>query len=98
MLNLAYAWTDKLMTYISYSEGFKSGGFDQRLTAPPPDSRPTTFEPETATAIEVGLKADLFDDRMRLNPSIRTTRICKLSYVNHLLQSRSMVEKPTSMD
>ena len=65
MLNLAYQATDDLMVYGSYSEGFKSGGFDQRYTGP--TSVPTSFDPESAKTYEVGLKADLLDHKARLN-------------------------------
>ncbi|MEJ8566427.1 TonB-dependent receptor [Elongatibacter sediminis] len=65
MLNLAYQWADELMTYVSYSEGFKSGGFDQRFTAFTPE--PSSYQPEYADTWEVGLKTDLLDNRIRLN-------------------------------
>ena len=65
MLNLAYQWTDELMTYVSYSEGFKSGGFDQRFTAFTP--APSSYDPEYADTWEAGLKTDLADNRVRLN-------------------------------
>jgi iron complex outermembrane receptor protein len=63
--SIAYRWTDGLMTYFSYSQGFKSGGFVQRVF--PPKSEVPSFEPETATVYEVGLKWTGFDDRVRLD-------------------------------
>ncbi len=68
MLNLAYQATDNLLVYGSYSEGFKSGGFDQRFTAF--TAEPSSFQPETAQTYEVGLKADLFDHKARLNMAL----------------------------
>ena len=68
MFNLAYQWTDDVMVYGSYSEGFKSGGFDQRFTAF--TIEPSSFQPETAQTYEAGLKADLFDHRVRLNVAL----------------------------
>jgi len=68
MLNLAYQATDDVLVYASYSEGFKSGGFDQRFTGP--SDAPSTFEPETADSYEVGMKADLFDHKARLNVAL----------------------------
>jgi len=64
-VSLTYFWNDDLMTYASYSEGFKGGGFQQRifparLTAP-------NFEKETARVYEVGLKTTLLDGRLRLS-------------------------------
>lgn len=35
-VNLSYKWSDDIMTYLSYSEGFKSGGFLQRIIPPQP--------------------------------------------------------------
>jgi iron complex outermembrane receptor protein len=63
-VNIAYKWTEDLMTYLSYSEGFKSGGFVQRVF--PPKTEVPSFEPETAAVYEVGLKWTFFDRRVRL--------------------------------
>ena len=45
-----------VMTYLSWSEGFKSGGFNQRYNAAPPGNAPISFDPETAESFELGLK------------------------------------------
>jgi iron complex outermembrane receptor protein len=66
MVNLAYQANDELMLYGSYSEGFKSGGFDQRYNVAFPDG-PTSFEPETANTYEVGMKSAWLDNTLRLN-------------------------------
>lgn len=57
MINLAYRWNDSLMTYVSYSEGFKGGGFTQRVF--PPLGFIPTFRPEFSTTYELGFKADI---------------------------------------
>ena len=67
-LNLSYNWTDDVMTYISYSEGFKSGGFVQRVF--PPKTEVPSFEPETAKVYELGLKWLGLNDRIRLNGAV----------------------------
>jgi iron complex outermembrane receptor protein len=65
MANLAYQWADGFMTYASYSEGFKSGGFTQRIFPPLP--APPPFGPEFAASYELGFKFDSADRRVRLN-------------------------------
>jgi iron complex outermembrane receptor protein len=65
MANLAYEWTGGFMTYASYSEGFKSGGFTQRIFPPLP--APPPFGPEFAKSYELGFKFDSADRRLRLN-------------------------------
>lgn len=81
MVNLAYDIDDNIMVYGSYSEGFKSGGFTQRVfppvvagfTAPPgtPDiDLIPTFDPEFVGVYELGFKSTLFDGRMRLNGAV----------------------------
>lgn len=65
MVNLSYYWLPDLMTYFTYSEGFKSGGFTQRIF--PPEPSVPTFEPEFVTSYEVGLKWTGFDKKVRLN-------------------------------
>lgn len=53
-----------VMAYASYNRGFKSGGFNAlgNFGDPP-------YRPETLDAYEVGVKADLFSRRLRINPA-----------------------------
>lgn len=63
-LALDHRFTPEVMAYVSYNRGFKSGGYNPigSFNDPP-------YEPETLDAYEVGVKADLFDRRVRLNPA-----------------------------
>jgi len=65
MGSLNYQWTDDLMTYLSYSEGYKSGGFNQRVF--PPRSEPGSFEPENVSVYEAGWKWTNDADTVRFN-------------------------------
>jgi len=56
--SLQYRWTENLMSYFSWSQGFKSGGFNQRYNAPPPGNLPIPFKEEKARTYELGLKSD----------------------------------------
>ncbi|MBL4826171.1 MAG: TonB-dependent receptor [Spongiibacteraceae bacterium] len=79
MINLSYDIDDGTMVYASYSEGFKSGGFNARNIKPGPAVR--TFNPELATTYEVGFKADLFDSTLRLNGALFHTDYEDLQFV-----------------
>ena len=59
--------TDAGMIYATYSEGFRSGGFNGRNTAP---ANAGPYEPETVESIEVGAKTTWMDDRLQLNVSL----------------------------
>lgn len=55
--------------YLSYARGFKSGGFNGR-PAPGPNGNFGTvapYDPETNDTIELGMKSEWFEHRMRLN-------------------------------
>lgn len=65
LVNLSYHWTDSVMTYVSYSEGFKGGGFTDRVSFPVPET--PTFDPEEVDSYEAGFKSTLFNDRLHLN-------------------------------
>jgi len=68
---LSYQWTDDLMTYLSYAEGFKGGGFDQRVFPPRgPDGRPASFAPERLTQYEAGWKWENGNRTVRLNGAV----------------------------
>jgi len=59
--------TDSVMTYLSYSEGFKSGGFNVRANqvAVPESAEP--FDDEKITTYEVGAKTTWAGGRVVLN-------------------------------
>ncbi len=65
---LDYQWTDDIMTYATVSKGFKSGGFNIDIvsigTAPPAI---TSFDPETVTNFEIGIRTSFADRRIRAN-------------------------------
>ena len=54
MVNLSYDWNDSLMTYATYAEGFKSGGFQQRIAGELPGA--PSYEPEFVDSYEIGFK------------------------------------------
>ena len=55
MVNLSYDWSDNAMGYVTYSEGFKSGGVQQRNAGRFGPSAPT-YDPEFVESFEVGFK------------------------------------------
>ena len=71
MLNLAYTMDDGNLVYFTYSEGFKVGGFNQRIF--PPEPSLPTFDPEYVKSYEVGAKAEFLESNLRVNASIFTT-------------------------
>src|SRR5690606_33371999 len=70
--SVQYRWNDAVMTYLSYSEGFKSGGFNQRYNAAPPGNAPISFGAETATTVEFGVKLNPVRG-LRVNAAAFTT-------------------------
>lgn len=73
--SLQYRWNDNFLTYFSWSQGFKSGGFNERYNAPTVDlstgvvnNLPISFDEETANTYEVGFKSDI-GGVLRLNAS-----------------------------
>jgi iron complex outermembrane recepter protein len=70
--SVQYRWNDAAMTYVSYSEGFKSGGFNQRYNAAPPGNAPISFGAETATTYEFGVKLNPMPG-LRVNAAVFTT-------------------------
>lgn len=72
MVNLAWHATPDVMIYGSFSQGFKSGGFVQRVF--PPVAATPQFSSEEATAYELGFKSSLFDRRLTLNGALFYTK------------------------
>jgi iron complex outermembrane receptor protein len=65
---LQYHFDPSAMAYLSYSRGFKTGGWTTRLTAPLPAGSPAqSFGPEKDQTYEVGFKSDWFDRQLIVN-------------------------------
>jgi len=56
---LSYDLTDDMTTYASFSQGFKSGGFDMRGDAVFTPNTVNGYDPETVDSYEIGLKGAL---------------------------------------
>lgn len=69
-VGLNYSLTDAVMAYLSYSTGFKSGGVDPRANLLANARAGDPFNPEIVNTTELGIKSELFDDRMRLNVTL----------------------------
>lgn len=62
--NISYQWNDALMTYFTYSEGFKGGGVQVRNG---PLNVVPTFGPEFVESYEIGLKWSGMDGRFNVS-------------------------------
>ena len=84
MASLSYRWSSEVLTYASYSKGFKGGGFTQRVF--PPFANIPSFKPETSEPYEIGVKTDLLDRKVRLNAA---------AFVNNYDNLQITVNDPT---
>ncbi len=73
-LGFDYHFGEDVMLYGSWSKGYKTGSWTTRLSSPQPvyEDLPNgesslDFDPEEATATELGLKMELLERRLRLN-------------------------------
>jgi len=77
-VKLSYRFTDDVMTYLSWANGYKAGGFNlDRVTQVGPMGQPTLmpnfdteFPRETVESYELGLKSEWAEKTVRLNGSI----------------------------
>ncbi|MEP6548161.1 MAG: TonB-dependent receptor [Gammaproteobacteria bacterium] len=76
-VKLSYRFSEDLMTYLSWANGYKAGGFNlARVTSPTGPQGPLTpdldteFPRETVQSYEIGIKSMLADRTVRLNASM----------------------------
>jgi len=69
-LGLDYHFTDHVMGYVSYSRGFKSGGFDMRGNAAVYPATENGYASETADNYEAGIKTTMLDDTLLVNLTV----------------------------
>jgi iron complex outermembrane receptor protein len=67
-LSLAYQFTDDIMGYASYSEGFDSGGVSSTTTSVGVVFFP--YSPQVMENYEIGFRSDLADGKVRLNTTL----------------------------
>ena len=65
-----YQASDSVMYYGSYTDGFKSGGFDMRAVKSLNPSADQPYQPETVDTFELGIKSEWFERRLRLNAAV----------------------------
>jgi iron complex outermembrane receptor protein len=65
--DIDYQWTPSIMTYVSWSTGFKGGGITPRPYYP---QQVTGFGQETLKSSEAGLKSQWLDNRLRANLAV----------------------------
>ncbi len=65
---IRWEFADEQMVYLSYSSGFRSGGFNGRAGSLVSATLP--YDPETVDSTELGYKSQWLDDRVRFNANI----------------------------
>ncbi|MCG3168895.1 MAG: Pesticin receptor [Pseudomonadales bacterium] len=66
-ITLNYQWNDDLMTYVGFTRGFKSGGFNARSTTP---LQWGPYDDMQVDSYEAGVKSMWMDNRVRLNAAV----------------------------
>ena len=69
-LTTSFDFSDQITGYASYSNGFKSGGFDMRGDAILTPNTVNGYDPETVDSFEIGLKGSAFDRRLSFSSAI----------------------------
>lgn len=65
---LTYKVNDDTMLFGTFSQGYRSGGFNGRVDSE--FAATTPYNPETVNNYELGFKADMLDNTLRLNGTI----------------------------
>src|SRR3546814_10981039 len=73
-ISLDQKFSTDIMGYVSYNRGFKSGGVNAQQPLPA-----NPYRSEKVDAFELGVKTQLFDHRLRLNPSFLDRKSTRLN-------------------
>jgi iron complex outermembrane recepter protein len=69
-IGLDYRFNDNLMVYTSFSRGFRSGNFNAGVYYEEREFNNAYAAPEFLNAYELGVKADFWDQRARINSAL----------------------------
>ena len=90
MFSVDYQVNEDLMAYVSFSEGFRSGGFNPR---PVGAFTMAPFGPENVDTLEIGFKSEFSDRRVRLNGAFFSSDYKDLQYsINRFNPTTGTVE------
>ena len=70
MANLAYQFNDDVMAYLTWSKGFRSGGYNGRPSISNPLVNLLPFKPEKVSSWEAGMKGTFLDRRLSVNLAV----------------------------
>ena len=73
-LGLSYELSERSHLFAVYSRGFRTGGFTQ-LSSDPSQPPLYPYKPEYSDNIEIGIKNNFFNNRLRLNLALFTTMV-----------------------
>ncbi|BFM15105.1 TonB-dependent receptor [Maricurvus nonylphenolicus] len=79
-INLQYSLGEVGHVYASWAKGSKSGGFTTQVT----DPDLAEFDTEEAETIELGFKAEMLDNRLRINGAVFFTEIDDFQSVSYV--------------
>ena len=74
-IGLNYTPGNDLLYFVSYSTGYKSGGFDSGGGAAPRNADTRTFDSEEASNLELGLKGRFFEGRLDAAATLYRTEL-----------------------
>tara|TARA_R110002110_G_scaffold95455_1_gene246587 strand:+ start:147733 stop:150057 length:2325 start_codon:yes stop_codon:yes gene_type:complete len=60
---IQYNWSEEIMTYLSYTQGFNGGGINNEII----NNELIPFYGEKLKQYELGIRSDYFDNRLRFN-------------------------------
>lgn len=66
--SLRYQMGEGLMTYATYSSGYRAGGFNGRVNSA--EEATQAYNPETVNNFEIGFKSQSDDNRLRFNGAV----------------------------
>lgn len=77
LLSAAYQWAPNLMSYVSYSHGEKSGGYNLNGVSSGPTLGVSSLalKPERANDFELGVKSSWFENRLIANANLFLTQV-----------------------
>jgi len=67
-----YDWTDNIMTYLGYSQGYNAGGVSRvsNTNFNPPVIQDYPYDPEQIDNLELGWRSDLMEGTLRFNATV----------------------------